>query len=117
MAIGIVDNLTAAPASTRVPGSVALRQTLISNQPAEQVVAELRLASGHDIWFQLPGGTPSKSITFQHAVGSENTSLQSAVTLIRHVGTPLDGAVGIDQTITDEGGIQIPDHCVIGLLE
>src|SRR5215218_9061948 len=105
MAIQIVSNLTARPRRTRVPGTVTLQQTLISNQNNELVVAEFRLQGGHYIWFELPSGTPSKSITFQHEIGSENTDVTFSISLIRHVGTPLDGTVGIDQTSTDSGGI------------
>ena len=117
MAINIVSNLTATPRRTRVPGAVTLRQTVISNQNNELIIAEFRLQGGHDIWFELPSGTPSKSITFQHEIGTENTDVSFSISLIRHVGTALDGTVGIDQTSTDSDGIQTPDHCVIVLLE
>ena len=113
MAIGIVNNLRPDPRETPVPGDVVLRQTLLSDQNSEQVISELRLASGHDIWFRLPDGTPSKSITFQRNVGSENTNVRYEISLMRHVGTMLDGSVGIDQTLTDEGGFQAPDHCTV----
>ncbi|HYR28718.1 MAG TPA: hypothetical protein VEU30_09640 [Thermoanaerobaculia bacterium] len=113
MAIGIVTNLKPVPRKTPVPGTITLKQTMISDQTAEQVIAEFRLAGGHDIWFELPSGTPSKSITFQHEVSSENTDVTYEVTLIRNVGTALDGSIGIDQTVTDEGGIQLPDHCTV----
>lgn len=116
MAIGIVKNLESKPRKTAVPGDISLRQTMISDQQIEQVECEFRLADGHDIWFQLPSDTPSKSITFQHEVGPENTDVQFDVTLIRHVGTTIDGSVGIDETLTDSGGIQIPDHCTVVIL-
>ena len=116
MAIGIVKNLEPKPRKTSVPGSIDLKQTMISDQQTEQVVCEFRLAGGHDIWFQLPSGTPSKSITFMHEVGPENTDVQFDITLIRHVGTAIDGSVGIDETLTDAGGIQIPDHCTVVVL-
>lgn len=117
MAIGIVNNLSPRPRKTEVPGDVTLRQTLISDQNSEQAIAEMRLASGHDIWFRLPDGTPSKSITFQRNVGTENTNLTYEISLIRHVGTMLDGTIGIDQTITDETGMQLPDHCTVTIGE
>jgi hypothetical protein len=116
MAIGIVKNLTPNPRKTKIPGDIDLRQTMISDQESETVVCEFRLAGGHDVWFELPSGTPSKSITFQHEVGTENTDVQFDVRLIRHVGTPNDGTVGIDETLTDSGGIQIPDHCTVVIL-
>jgi hypothetical protein len=113
MAIGIVKNLKPQPRKTALPGDITLKQTLISDQNSEQAISELRLASGHDIWFRLPDGTPSKSITFQRNVGTENTNVTYEISLLRHVGTTLDGTVGIDQTITDEGGMQLPDHCTV----
>jgi hypothetical protein len=116
MAIGIVKNLEPKPRQTSVPGNVDLKQIMISDQQLEQVVCEFRLAGGHDIWFQLPSGTPSKSITFTHEVGPENTDVQFDITLIRHVGTAIDGSVGIDETLTDGDGIQIPDHCTVVIL-
>ena len=96
MAIGIIKNLEPKPRKTSIPGDVDLKQTMISDQQSEQVVCEFRLAGGHDVWFQLPSGTPSKSITFQHEVGPENTDVQFDVRLIRHVGTSIDGSVGIE---------------------
>jgi hypothetical protein len=116
MAIGIVKNLEPKPRKTSIPGDVDLKQTMISDQQSEQVVCEFRLAGGHDIWFQLPSGTPAKSITFMHEVGPEETNVQFDVKLIRHVGTPIDGSIGIDETLTDGGGIQIPDHCTVVVL-
>lgn len=116
MAIVIIKNLEPRPRKTSVPGDVALKQTMISDQQQEQVVCEFRLAGGHDIWFQLPSGRPSKSTTFTHEVGPENTDVQFDVTLIRLVGTALDGSVGIDETLTDAGGIPILDHCTVVLL-
>ena len=113
MAVAIVSNLTPDPRKTSIPGDIRVRQTLISDQNGEQAIAELRLASGHDIWFRLPDGTPSKSITFQRRVGTENTDVTYELSLLRHVGTALDGSFGIDQTITDESGFQAPDHCTV----
>ena len=113
MAIGIVNNLEPQPRQTPLPGDITLRQTLISDQNSEQAIAEFRLAGGHDIWFQLRDGTPSKSITFQCNVGSENSDVRYRISLMRHVGTTLDGTFGIDQTITDETGMQLPDHCTV----
>ena len=116
MAIAVITNLEPQPRKTAVPGDISLLQTVISDQTSEMVISEFRLAGGHDIWFALPSGTPSKSITFQHNVGTENTQVTYNISLIRHVGTMLDGSIGIDQTMTDEGGIQIPDHCTVVIL-
>ena len=116
MAIGIISNLEPDPRKTAVPGQVTLEQTVISDQTAEQAISEFRLAAGHDIWFQLPDGTPSKSITFQRSAGTENTTLRYDVTLIRDAGTFINGTIGIEQTLTEESGIQTPGFCTLVIL-
>ena len=117
MAVVIVSNLRPDPRRTGIPGHVTLRQTLISDQTSEKAICEFQLAGGHDIWFELSDGTPSKSVTFQQQVTSENTQVEYPVRLIRDAGSSrLDGAVGIDLTITDEGAVKTMDHCTVVIL-
>ena len=116
MAIDIVSNLEPRPRKTIVPGDVTLMQTMISDQQVEQVMCEFRLANGHDVWFELPSGTRSKTIPFTHEVGPENTEVQFNISLVRDAGTAIDGSIGIDETLTDAGGIAIHDRCTIVIL-
>ena len=116
MAIGIVKNLEPKPRKTSVPGDVALKQMMVSDQQSEQVICEFQLSDHHDIWFELPSGTPSKTITFTHEVGPENTDVQFDVTLVRHDGTANDGSVGVHEILTDASGFSIVDDCTIVIL-
>ena len=113
MAIQITTNLHVVPQQVSLPASIVLEQDLISNHSSETVVTEYSMAAGHDVWFELADGTPSKSVTFSATVTDTGTTLQQPARLVRHVGTPLDVSVGIDQRITDATGHHLLDHTFV----
>jgi hypothetical protein len=109
MSIQITENLVAVPQQVVLPASVTLRQKLISDQTAEGIVVEYSMAPDHEIWFQLADGTRSKSVTFTDNVAGTGSSIAHDARLVRHVGSPVDSSVGIEERITSSDGDQTLD--------
>ena len=111
MAIRIVQNLNAQQEEVRLPIRVHLLQVLSSNRDSEQVQIEYSLTGDHDVWFE----GPTKSVSRTETIARAETPIEHRMKLVHANGSPVERPA-IRQTITDSQGIRTTDRTSVTIL-
>lgn len=116
MAIQIVENLTATPNPTGLPGDVTFRQLLLTNRSEETVDAEYSMDSGHNVWFKAESGQLTKTVAKTGlVVSAAGTQLTDEIEMVENGGQgPMD-TVEVKKVVTDSGGHPTTDLCLLGI--
>jgi hypothetical protein len=116
VAIRIVQDLSATPDATRLPGTVTLAQTLKSTVAPEPVTILYLLDGSHDVWFRRDDQGLAKSLRFEATIDPAGTPLQHAVTLANGPGQGPMALVQIDETIETHSGIPLMSAVIVRIL-
>jgi hypothetical protein len=111
MAIRIVQNLNAQQEEVRLPIRVHLLQVLASNRDSEQVQIVYSLNDDHDVWFDGPTKTETRTET----IGNAETPIEHRLKLVHAAGDAVERAT-IRQVITDSQGIRTNDRTSVTVL-
>lgn len=111
MAIRIVQNLNAQQEEVRLPIRIHLTQVLASNRDSEQVQIVYTLNDGHDVWFD----GPTKTVTRTETIGRAETPIEHRLKLVHAAGDDIERPT-IRQIITDSQGIQTTDRTSVTVL-
>ena len=111
MAIRIVQNLNAQQEEVRLPIRIHLTQVLASNRDSEQVQIVYTLNDDHDVWFD----GPTKTVTRTETIGRAQTPIEHRLKLVHAAGDDIERPT-IRQTITDSQGIQTTDRTSVTVL-
>ena len=112
MAIRIVQNLNAQQEEVRLPIRVHLTQVLACmDRDSEQVQIVYTLNDDHDVWFD----GPTKTVTRTETIGRAQTPIEHRLKLVHAAGDDIQRP-SIRQTITDSRGIQTTDRTSVTVL-
>jgi hypothetical protein len=120
MAIQFTSGPTPAPGSIKLPGSVTINQTLVSNRPAESAAFKYEITGDTPVRFLLSDGSASRIETRTETIRSAAAAYPHTLTLTL-LATPGGGAnpatVQIDETVTPKNGPAVHNSFVIGILK